>query len=53
MLDAFKSPLKWTEVDPADFDGLVLVGGHAPGMKPYLESPVVQRLAKQFWDAKK
>jgi protease I len=41
---AFGAPLRWDEVAPGAFDGLVLPGGHAPGMRPYLESPVLQRL---------
>src|SRR5690348_3728205 len=30
---AFERPLAWSELDPTDFDALVLPGGHAPGMK--------------------
>lgn len=33
-VDAFRSPLRWADADPDDFDALVLPGGHAPGMKP-------------------
>jgi hypothetical protein len=36
---AFRSPLRWREVDPASFDALLLPGGHAQGMKQYLGAP--------------
>jgi protease I len=39
----YLAPLAWCDVAPDDFDALVLPGGHAPGMKPYLESAEVQR----------
>jgi protease I len=41
---AFGHPRRHAELSIDDFDGLVLPGGHAPGMKPYLESPVLQAL---------
>jgi len=46
LTEAFRSPLTWADLDGlADtLDGLVLPGGHAPGMKTYLESTEVQRL---------
>ncbi|HEY6460443.1 MAG TPA: type 1 glutamine amidotransferase domain-containing protein [Polyangiaceae bacterium] len=34
---AFERPLAWADVDPAAFDALLLPGGHAPGMRQYLE----------------
>ena len=30
----FTSTVAWGTVDPAAFDGLLLPGGHAPGMRP-------------------
>jgi putative intracellular protease/amidase len=42
---AFQRPQCWDDLDPDEFDGLVLAGGHrARGMREYLESPVLQRL---------
>jgi putative intracellular protease/amidase len=35
---AFVRPLAWRDVDAASFDGIVLPGGHAKGMRQYLES---------------
>ena len=43
---AFRSPLRWSEVDAAAFDGVIFPGGHrARGMREYLESPLLQKLA--------
>lgn len=50
--DAFQQPLRWSDLAVADFDGLILPGGHrARGMKPYLESVEVQRLTVDFFAA--
>jgi hypothetical protein len=38
----FTSPVAWAGLDPAAFDGLLLPGGHAPGMRQYLGSPVLR-----------
>src|ERR1700730_4927719 len=38
----FRVPISWAEIEPAAFDGLVLPGGHAPGMRQYLGSPELQ-----------
>ena len=49
--EEFQHPLKYVDVDMHDFDGLVLPGGHrAAGMRPYLESPVLQRLVASFFE---
>ena len=49
----FLQPRRWDEIDPGQIDALFLAGGHAQGMKPYLESAVVQRLATAFFAADK
>jgi len=41
---AFLAPLCWPLLKADDFDALLLPGGHAPGMRPYLESASLQRL---------
>jgi putative intracellular protease/amidase len=46
---AFMRPRAWSAIDVADVDGLVLPGGHAPGMKQYLGSDDVHRLIARFW----
>ncbi len=42
----FRRPIAWAKVDPAAFDAFHFPGGHAPGMKPYLESDAVQSIAR-------
>jgi len=44
---AFQQPLSYENLRLADYDGLLLPGGHAPGMKPYLESPQLRSLVSQ------
>ncbi len=43
------APIAYADIDPASFDGLILAGGHAPGMKQYLESEVLQSKVAAFW----
>jgi putative intracellular protease/amidase len=45
----FRSPVPWGEIDPAGFDGLILAGGHAPGMRQYLASEALQEKVADFW----
>ena len=45
-----RSPIAWDAIEPADYDGLVLPGGHAPGMKQYLASELLQREIAEFWE---
>ena len=52
LLDSpeFAAPLPWHAVDPDRFDALLLPGGHrARGMRPYLESPVLQELTVEVF----
>src|SRR5438046_1731219 len=44
---AFQRPIAWT--DGADFDGLLLPGGHAPGMRQYLESEALRERVLTHW----
>ncbi len=45
----FTSTAAWGELDPGGFDGLLLPGGHAPGMRQYLGSAVLQEQVARFW----
>ncbi len=45
----FKTPVSWSSVAAKDFDALELPGGHAQGMKQYLDSKDVQRLTVEMW----
>lgn len=47
---AFQRPLAYSEIEPTVFDGIVLPGGHAPGMKQFLESEILQDKILQFWN---
>lgn len=45
----FQAPVAWGEIDPEAFDGLILAGGHAPGMRQYLGSAELQAKVREFW----
>lgn len=45
----FRAPLSWRELAMEQFDGLILPGGHAPGMRQYLASQELQRRVAEFW----
>ena len=47
--DEYQAPRSYRDLDPTAFDGLLLPGGHAPGMKPYLESRELQAAVAAFW----
>lgn len=49
----FQTPLTWSEINSADFAGLILPGGHASGMKEYLESKVLQNIVREFFESQK
>ena len=46
---AFRRPLAWADLAPGDYDGLLLAGGHAPGMRQYLSSRALQDKVAEFW----
>jgi putative intracellular protease/amidase len=48
-----QTPIKWADCKVAEADALFLAGGHAPGMRQYLGSEVVQRLTVEFFAAAK
>lgn len=49
----FQNPIPWTEVEVHQFDGLILPGGHAAGMKEYLESEVLKKIVCAFFGLNK
>ena len=51
--EAFRRPLPYADLDPDEFDGVVLTGGHAEDMKSYLESKPVQELVTAHMRANK
>ena len=51
--DAFQRPISYGEIRAADFDALVLPGGHAPSMRVYLGSGVLQSAVADFFAQEK
>lgn len=53
----FNAPLAWGalagQIDADRFDALLLPGGHAPGMREYLESSVLQAVVARFFEQDK
>jgi len=50
----FVAPRRWADCTNAtDFDALLLAGGHAPGMRQYLASEVVQQITAAFFATEK
>jgi protease I len=47
--DAFRRPISYGEIRAGDFDALLLTGGHAPGMRVYLGSGVLQSAVADFF----
>jgi len=47
---AFQSPSSWVDLDVAAFAGLLLPGGHAPGMRQYLGDAALQQQVVRFWN---
>jgi putative intracellular protease/amidase len=44
-----RATIPWGEVEIDRFDGLILPGGHAPGMRQYLGNTDLQNLVARFW----
>ncbi len=47
----FRQPMTHAAMAGQSFDALILPGGHAKSMRPYLESPVVQAVTAAFFAA--
>jgi putative intracellular protease/amidase len=45
----FTSSQAWETLDMSAFDGLLLPGGHAPGMRQYLDSAMLRDQVARFW----
>jgi protease I len=50
----YRAPIAWSDIDGRlaghRFDALLLPGGHAPGMREYLESPLLQAAVAAFFE---
>jgi len=51
--DEFQKPIVYDEIRETDFDALLLPGGHAKGMRPYLESARLQAAVAGFFAQRK
>ncbi|WP_213939524.1 type 1 glutamine amidotransferase domain-containing protein [Pseudomonas sp. dw_612] len=51
--EAFLRPLAYADVEPAQFTGLLIPGGHAKGMRSLLESGQARRIALHFFQTDK
>jgi putative intracellular protease/amidase len=49
----FLHPIKYTDIKPAEYDLLHLPGGHAKGMRQYLESKELQQKVLEFFQLNK
>lgn len=49
----FRAPFIYAALKVADFDALLLPGGHAKRMRPYLEDRTLQRFVADFFDSGK
>jgi protease I len=50
---AFNRPIAYDEIQESDFDAVLLPGGHAKGMRPYLESTILQASVSRFFARRK
>jgi protease I len=51
--EAFQNPVHYDDIRVDSYDGILLPGGHAKGIIPYLESPVLQNVIAGFFTADK
>jgi len=51
--DQYRDPVSWMNVRMSDFDGLLLPGGHAPGMRQYLSDQVLGQKVTEFWSLRR
>jgi protease I len=49
----FVHPIRWSEISPDKYDGILLPGGHAKGMREYLESETLQKCVSDFFQLNK
>lgn len=48
--ESFQHPIAYEAIEPSSFDALLLPGGHDKGMRPYLESFILQQKVAWFFD---
>lgn len=50
---SYQNPIAWDQANASEYDAFHFPGGHAPGMKPYLESAHIQTIARDAFAADK
>jgi protease I len=45
----FQTPISWEQIKSIDYNGIILPGGHAKGMREYLESTILQKIVSEFF----
>lgn len=45
----YQKPIRYDDINVDEYDALLLTGGHAPGMRQFLESTLLQQKAVQFF----
>jgi len=50
---AYSTPLEYDAVNAAEYDALLLPGGHDKGVREYLESEILQKLVVDFFEQDK
>jgi protease I len=51
--EKFNNPIKYEDINSSNYSGIILPGGHAPGMKTYLESKILQNIIVSFFEENK
>ena len=51
--EKFQNPISYQDIDSSKFDAFFLPGGHAPGMKTFLESKKLQEVVVDFFENSK
>lgn len=49
----YQKPIRYDEINVDDYDAILLTGGHAPGMKQFLESKILQEKVVGFFKQNK
>ena len=49
----YQNPIRYDQINVDDYDAILLTGGHAPGMKQFLESKVLQEKIVGFFNQNK
>jgi putative intracellular protease/amidase len=50
---AFQHPIPYAEINPGNYEALLLPGGDGPGMRQYLENDILRTKVLEFWKRNK